>query len=201
MLLLTALIIIGSIILVLFLLLLFPVKAYLKFDDEFKIKFKYLFLSYKLDDKKIEEDEEEIKEKTESKGFKDFIKRVIKKENGVSGFLNLLIDLIKKAVNSSKKIISHISIKKFDLYVCVGANDPAESAIRYGQVSAGIYSATAALFSIFKCRKKAVSVDMNYDSTENTVLFEAIISIPLLFLLTQGIIIVKDLLPYIKKFK
>ncbi len=185
-----ALKIIGGVLLFLFVLTLFPLRLELGFQQEFSLKLRYLFFAFRLlpgkekEPEKEKQEEEEPKEETEKKfDLKKSLKR-----HGFSGFLKTLFELIQVAAHSTKGVLSHLKIKVFDLYLCLaGAEDAAEAAIRYGQLSGAVYSACGLLFGLTGCRKKAVTVDLDYKAEEDQVDFSARLSILPLFLLKEGV--------------
>lgn len=200
----TVLLVICGVLLFLFLLTLFPLRVQLGFEQEFSLTLRYLFLRFHLapgeeqpepEEKKQEEKAEEEK-KTEKKID---IKQILKRQ-GVSGFLKSLFELIGLVAKASKRLLSHLKMPKFDLYLCLaGAEDAAEAAIQYGQVSGAVYSACGVLFKLMDCRKKAVSVDLDYQSEESTVVFSTVLSILPIFLLREAFSLLIHGLPIVLK--
>lgn len=199
-----ALIIIGGILLLLLLLILSPVKFEIQFSGEFYLKVKYLFLTFPLlpgketDEKTGEEMPEEDNDQISNMSKKI---RAILKEKGFKGFMKSLFDLLKLLKDSSQRLLSRVKLKRFDLYLCVGgACDAAEAAIHYGEISAVVYSAVGALFSLLPCKKKAVSVDLNYNIAENRVDFYAIASIRLIHCMKEALKVLIKGLPLLRQF-
>ena len=168
--------ILGGILLLIFLLTLVPVRLEVSYQTEFEAKLRYLFFSFPLSPSEGVDEVAPAPEKAEEKpgaGILDKLKRIFRQE-GFWGFLNALADFIKLLTDSSRRLLSHAKLKAFDLYLCLGGEeDAADAAILYGEVSAAVYSACAALFSLKKCRKKGVSVDLDYRTKDNTVQFSA----------------------------
>lgn len=178
-----------------FLLTLVPVRAKLCFQGEFELTVKYLFLRFPLlpgePGKKPEEPEEEKKEEEPEEqkkpGAVDRVKAALKRE-GLGGFLQALGELIKLLAEASAGIIRRIKLKSFDLYLCAaGAQDAAAGALMYGKISAGVYSACGVLFKLLPCRKRGVTVDLDYGREEALVDFSAELSIRPFFVLAEGL--------------
>ena len=197
--------VICGVLLFLFLLTLFPLRIHAGFEQEFTLTLRYLFLRFRLAPGKEEpepkaEEQKEEKEEEEKKTEKKIdIKRILKRQ-GVSGFLKSLFELVKLVATDTKRLLSHLKLRKFDLYLCLaGAEDAAQAAIQYGQVSGAVYSACSVLFKLMRCKKYAVSVDLNYQSEESTVVFSGVLSILPIFLLREGISLVIHGLPIVIK--
>lgn len=174
------------------LLTLIPVRAQLRFRGEFALTVKYLFLSIPLlpgepKEEAEEPKEEEKPEEPNKSGGVDKIKAALKRE-GLGGFLQSLGELIKLLGQASAGILKRLKLKRFDLYLCVaGAGDSAAGAVLYGKVAAGVYSACGVLFGLMPCKKRGVTVDLDYGLAENLVDFEAELSIRPFFVLAEGL--------------
>lgn len=197
----TALAIIFGVLLFLFLLTVIPIKIDIAFSQSFAITLRYAFLRFKLypsTPKATEEPDKPEPDKPESTTL-DKLKNIVKNQ-GVSGFLKSLFELAKIAAGSSKRLLSHIRLRRFDLYLCLGCkDDPGAAALRYGEISGAVYSACGVLFGLFNCQKKAVSVDLNYANPEDTVIFTALASIRPIFLIKEIITLIKDGLPVLRR--
>ncbi len=197
----TALYIIGGIFLLLFLLLMVPVRLDIGFREEFSMTARYLFLRFPVLPGKEQEPEEEKppeeKKPTEKKkqgGLKKILSRT-----GFTGFLQSLFQLVKMALSSGKRLISRIKWKRFDLYLCLGgAQDAAAAAELYGQLSAGVYSACGVLFGLRTRGKRGVTVDLDYGSNENKVDFSASLSLRPIHVLREGFSLLIKGLPVYK---
>lgn len=196
-----AFLIILGILLFLFLLTVIPLRLDLSFQQEFSLTLRYLFLKFPiLPGKEKPEEPEEKQEEEKQGGGLEKVKGLLKQE-GFFGFLKALFELVKLAASSSKKVISHIRLKSFDLYLCLaGAEDAAAAAVLYGELSGAVYSACGFLFGLTGCRKKAVSIDLDYQLEENRVDFSARISILPLFILKEGFSLLIHSVPFLRKF-
>lgn len=189
-----------GLLLLLLLLTLIPVRAELEFHGEFALAVKYLFLRVPLlpgEPKEEDEEPEEEKPKKDGKpGVLDRVKAALKRE-GLGGFLQALGELIKLLCQASAGILKRLKLRRFDLYLCVaGAGDAAAGAQLYGKIAAGVYPACGGLFTLLPCRKKGVTVDLDYGIEENRVDFSAELSILPFFVAAEGLrLVVKSLRP------
>lgn len=194
--------IIAGLLLLLFLLTLIPVRAQLRFQGEFALTAKYLFLRIPLfpgepeETEKEEEPEEEKPKESGKPGILDRIKAALKRE-GLGGFLQALGELIKLLEQASAGILKRLKLRRFDLYLCVsGAGDAAAGAQLYGKVAAGVYSACGVLFTLLPCKRKGVTVDLDYGLWESRVDFSAELSILPIFVVWEGLrLVLKSLRP------
>lgn len=173
----------------------FPVGARLAFREEFSLELRVLFFRIPLlpgqeEEEAAEPKEEEPEEKPEKEkkpGLGDRIRRALKRE-GLGGFLQALGELVRLAGEASAGILRGLRLKEFDLYLCLGgAGDAARAAVLYGQVSAGVYSACGELFGLLPCKKKGVTVDLDYERDAPLVDFSARLSIRPAVILWEGL--------------
>ena len=189
----TVLYILLGVLLFLFLLTLCPVRFDLEFREEFRLEARYLFLRFPLlpgepeeaeEEPEPEKPQEEPKEDEAAKpGAVDRIKAALKRE-GLSGFLQALGELIQLAAQTSARMLRRLKLRRFDLYLCIGgAEDAAAAAVLYGQVAAGLYSACGGLFSLVPCKRKGVTVDLDYGAPTAVIDFSTSLSIRPIFVL------------------
>lgn len=196
------LLIVLGVLLFLLLLLLCPLRIEVSFQEQFSLTLRYLFLKFRIlpGKEKEPEPEEPPEEESEEKTGLQTIKRLLKQE-GFTGFLKALFELVKIIASSTKKIIWGTRLKSFDLYLCLGgAGDAAEAAVQYGKLSGAVYAACGFLFGLTGCKKKSVTVDLDYQAEENKVVFFGKISILPLLLLKEAVVLLVKSLPFIKKF-
>ena len=194
--------IIGGLLLLILLLTLIPLRAQLRFKGEFELTVKYLFIRVPLLPGEPKEEPEEPEEKGEKPkepgrpGAIGRIKAALKRE-GLGGFLQALGELIKLLGQASKGILKRLKLRSFDLYLCVaGAGDAAAGAELYGKVSAGVYPACGVLFTLLPCKRKGVTVDLDYGLWENRVDLSAELSILPFFVVMEGLrLVLKSLRP------
>lgn len=199
-----ALMIFGGVLLLLFLLLLAPVRLEVRFREEFSLNVKYLFLSFPIlpGKEQAEANAEEAPAGEEpGQGLGAKLKSICQKE-GFFGFLSALLEFLELLGTSSKRLLSHVRLKRFDLYLCLaGSGDAADAAVLYGEVSTAVYSACGFLFGLLPCRKKAVTVNLDYRSGENTVDFHGRASLCPLFALREAVVLLSKGMPFLKKIR
>ncbi len=191
-----------GLLLLLLLLTLMPVGAELRFDGEFHLRIKYLFLNIPLLPGEPQEEteepskEEEKPEKPGRPGIGGRIKASLKRE-GLGGFLQTLGELISLLGQATAGILRGFNLRHFDLYLCVaGAGDAAAGAKLFGKISAGVYSACGVLFTLLPCGNKGVTVDLSYDLWESRVDFSAELSIRPFFVLMEGLkLVIRSIRP------
>ena len=128
-----------------------------------------------------------------------------KEAEGLTGLLTLTKDLLKATGTRFGKLLKHIKLKDFDLYVLVGGEkDAAEIAILYGEVCAGVYPAVSVLLGLTNCKPPhgRVSVDLDYSVKEPKVLCTASGAVRPLFVVHHGVqFILRTILPFYNKFQ
>ncbi len=210
----TALIVIASILLVLLAVLLLPVRVELSFQNEFELTLRYGFLSIPLvtgeagqKPKQEKKPKKPKKEKTKKKEpdpnapsgldkFRDLLKR-----KGVGGFLSALVEAVELLAKCSKRLLSKLRLKRFDLYLCVaGGVDAAAGATLYGQMSAAVYTACGVLFTLLPCPKPGVTVDLDYQAQESAVDFHCTLSMQPLYAVREVFAIVFGGIPILWRF-
>lgn len=190
---------IGGVLLALLLLALAPVRADVAFREGFSLTVRYLFLRFPLlPGKEEEEAPPQPEEEKAGPSPMDRLKAILRRA-GFWGFLQALADFIQVLLKASGRLLSHVKLKRFDLYLCLGgAEDAAAAAVRYGQVGSGVYGACGLLFSLLPCKEKGVSVDLDYSTLENTVDFSACFSLRPLFAVTAGVRVLLGALPVLR---
>ncbi|MEE0930304.1 MAG: DUF2953 domain-containing protein [Acutalibacteraceae bacterium] len=190
----TALIIISIIIAFIILLLLIPVNFYIEYDGEnTKVKLGYLFLKFylmpkpekkkkkqrKQKKKKTPEKPEQEKKKKKEESENTFSK--IFKEQGVSGIIEILgeiLDIIKGFLSDVSK---HILIRKLRIDISAGGNDAFETAMNFGYICDGIYPLIGALSALVTfCHIPDININADFDNKTTTAsLFTQIATRPL----------------------
>ena len=177
-----------------FLLLCIPVRFDLNYNGEATVFIRYLFLKYRVlpaPEKKPNPLLRQVKK--------------YKEAEGLTGLLTLAKDLLKATGTRFGKLLKHIKLKDFDLYVLVGGGeDAAEMAVLYGEVCAGVYPAVSVLLGLTNCKSPhgRVSVDLDYSVKEPKVLCTASGAVRPLFVVHHGVqFILRTILPFYNKFQ
>lgn len=88
--------------------------------------------------------EEKLRQKAEAEGRPlpekkpNFIVRTIKEE-GVSGLIGLLKEIVRIIGGLMKKITDHLVISRMDLQIAVASEDAAQTALLYGRICSAVY--------------------------------------------------------------
>lgn len=192
-----------------FLLLLVPVHADVRYREKLELDVRYLFLRRTLlpapEEPQAEKAEAPSKEKkleAQKQKKNPMLEKLarFKEAEGLSGLLHLAGDFLRLTGTSAAKIIRRLKIRDFDLYVLTGDEDAAAAAILYGQACAVVYPAAEALFTLTKCRRRRVSVDLDYAVKTPAVQLAADVSIRPLFALFYGLQYLIGLLPIYQRF-
>ena len=202
------LLIVAAVLLLLMLLLLAPLKLDVTFQERFSVQVRFLFFRFPLTQNEEPEQEEQPAGKapkdpkdSSDPGLAVKLKGLLHRE-GLRGFLQSLREVAQSVESASKKILKKVRLNKFDLYIWLaGKNDAAEAAILYGQVCGAVYTASGILFGVFPCRKKSVTVDLDYQNEEHQIEFSGTASIRMLYLLVEGLILLYRVLPFFKKLQ
>ena len=117
----TALLIIGIVVLIIALLLLCSVSLHVKYDGEASAEIGYLFLSFsypkkrKLKKQKISDEQKKEEDKPHKTGT---VKKLID-EKGLSGAVSELSEALMAIVGGLKTAARHLRVNKFDLFIKV----------------------------------------------------------------------------------
>ncbi len=177
--------ILGGLLFLLLLLALLPVRVQVEFRGGFALELRYLFLRIPIlpgeegpeEEPEPEPEAPEEPRKKEGGGFPARVKAALKRE-GLAGFLQGLGELARLLEEAVEGVLRGLRLRRFDLYLCLGgAGGAAAAAVRYGQVAAGLYAVCGGLFSLMPCRRKGVTVDLDYGAPADVVAFSAQISI------------------------
>ncbi len=190
-----------------------PAHVDIKYTDTLSMDLRYLFLRFKVlptpeKPEKEKPKNDKTKEQKSSPSapkakkpnvlvqkFKGFVKA-----EGYRGFMGLVGQFVGLTGTAAVSIIRKVRIRSFDLYVMTGGDDAAAAAILYGQTCAAVYPAAELLFSLVKCKKHRISVDLDYSVTEPYVILEADASLSPLFALHYLLRYAGGVIPLLKRF-
>lgn len=167
-----ALYIIGGILLLIALLLLLPITARVKFQDDFFLKVKFLGLTvYKLkpEEKEKSEKEEKKQEKlteTTDKKEEGIFSR-LKAKHGFKGAIQELFDFAGKVINETKPQLLKIKFRKVKLDLIVVGSDAAMTAIEYGAVCGIVYPVLSFIDENLNVKLKKINVSAGFKHTES----------------------------------
>ena len=91
---------------------------------------------------------------------------------GLSGDIGETIEFVKQLISSAskpvKRLISHIRVTNFYLFITASGEDAAQAAMNYGKINWIVYTAIALLYEAVKLdvKKIDISADFNSGKTE-----------------------------------
>ncbi|MBO4693551.1 MAG: DUF2953 domain-containing protein [Clostridia bacterium] len=139
----TAIYIVGGILIFFFILLLIPVGVHFNYRDKLFFAVKYagikLFDNSKVKKRKTSKvEKEEVKEDTPASEKKNYITRIFSDKGKIEG-IKFIAKLIKSALSRIIWVIKKIKFREFCLSIGVSSDDAAKTAISYGAVCGVVY--------------------------------------------------------------
>lgn len=170
----TALIIIGSIIAFFALLLSFSATVYISIKEEVTISVGAFGYRYHIN---LDEDEKPKKEKKKKKSKKKKAtdtkkKEASKKPSKKASFesfqetVEFALSIFRSVFKPTVKLLKHTRITKLSLYMTVCSEDADETAIQYGQISIAIYNLLGHLDNLITLKVKSVDIIPDFVSDE-----------------------------------
>ena len=193
----TALWIVSAVVAAICLLLIAPLKAEVILKNEISVTVRYLVLKFKfpnVSSKKGDEAKASKEQNAQKPTQLGYIKNLMEKK-GLAGAVYELIDIFHLLLKKFMRLLSHITVKNFNLKICVGSEDAAATALEYGAVCAVVYPTLGLAESLMKFKKQKIDISCDYKSENSVLEMNAILKIRLIFLITAGISFV---LSYIK---
>lgn len=186
----TALYIIGGILLFIFLILMIPLSFHFRYDGEPELFLRYLFIKIKLippkeKKKKVTDEKNKEDKKQSEKGSKKqegSFKRLYKKR-GFDGLIQIIKEVTLIVKNASTKILKHTVVKKLKIDLVIVGDDAGDTAMKYGYVCAAIYPAVSILDSNIKIKHKEIDILPGFNEDKMKILVESKVNIRSLFLL------------------
>lgn len=175
-----------GILLVIFLLLLMPVKLKASYNEDFRCCLKIGFVKIQLypqkpKKKKKKKKPEKAEEKTKHEEKK---KESLIKEKGISWLFDLIKKIADLAVGALKDFFRHIIVKKLMLSINIAGNDAADTAVKYGYCCSAVYPAFGIIVGAVKCKSYGVDISPNFEEkAKSAVNMELEAKIKILWLL------------------
>ena len=190
----TALIIIFSILLFLFLVSLIKINVIAEYRDKPKVTLKILFIKINIiKEKKAKKKSTSNKPKSQTKKKntkkktkkndtkKESISIALLKKQGVSGLLDILKRLLSIAKGSLSNFFKHFIIHNFDVKVTLGGDDPSDTALGYGAV---FYPVMGRLYTTLNIEDYTADVVCDFNEDSKTTAFAYLYgSIRIIFIL------------------
>ena len=192
------------------LLLCVPVHALVRYGEELELDVRYLFLKFTVltepdkpaSPKPAEPKKTESAPNTKEKKPNALLQKVRRslKAEGFNGFMRLIGAFVQLTGTTAVKLICKLRIREFDLYVMTAGTDAAAAAILYGKACAVVYPAAEMLFHLIPCKKRRVSVDLDYNITEPYVKMEADVSLLPIHAVHYALIYLKGVILLFRRF-
>lgn len=174
-----------GILLVIFLLLLMPVKLKASYNEDFRCSLRIGFIKIQLYPQKPKKKKKKKKQKKadeEQKGEKK--KENLIKEKGVSWLFDLIKKIADLAVGALKDFFRHIIVKKLMLSINIAGKDAADTAVKYGYCCSAVYPAFGIIVGAVKCKSYGVDISPNFEEkAKSAVNMELEAKIKILWLL------------------
>lgn len=175
-----------GILLVIFLLILMPVKLKVSYNEDFRCSLKIGFVKIQLypqkpKKKKRKKPPEKAEEKPKSEEKK---KENLIKEKGISWLFDLIKKIADLAVGALKDFFRHIIVKKLMLSINIAGKDAADTAVKYGYCCSAVYPAFGIIVGAVKCKSYGVDISPNFEEkAKSAVNMELEAKIKILWLL------------------
>lgn len=168
-----------GILLVIFLLLLTPVKLKASYNEDFRCVLKIGFVKFSLYPPKPKKKKKPKKADEEQKS-EETKKESLIKEKGISWLFDLIKKIADLAVGALKDFFRHIIVKKLLLSISIAGSDAADTAVKYGYCCSAVYPAFGIIVGAVKCKKYGVDISPNFEEKAKSAVnmeFEARIKI------------------------
>lgn len=203
----------GAIVLGIILILCIPVSVCAKYDETFEVKIKYLFLNIPVvpgkEKKKKHKKTKKVEHKEDGKTEKKTTPHKTKKDNiliefyhnsGFSQTVKLIRDvanIVGKYLNSL--FVRHLVVSELFLELVVAGDDSADTAEKFGKISAAVFPSLGFLSSKLKIRNRNVTVRPDFLGEKSTAKFHVELRFKPFWLLNSTIYAgIKLLLQFIK---
>lgn len=196
----TALLIIGGILLALFALLLSPVRLYIAFRDELTLTAGYLFVRYDLSPSAMEERRKRQQEKPEKKKKKKKEPQPEDEEQGKEKKktdFSTIWNLVKSAPRGLSILRRHLLWSKIEFYASIAKKDAHQTALAFGQTRVAAAALLDILSLLFVVKGKpsiCIAPDYTAEAPKFRMEAAALIRIRPLFALAAGLSVLRAFL-------
>ncbi len=183
------LIIIAAVIAFIVLLLSIKVSVIVHSEDGVTLDLQWLFIKIHLIPKKEKKKKKRKKKKKKPKEEKPKDETVKEpsgkpnilvrfyRNNGISGFIELLDNLAAALKGMFRRILMSFIIDNLFISVSVSGGDPAETAVKFGKVSAAIYPSLGYITTHMRVKKQKCEIFPDYINGTNSVRLHTKISV------------------------
>ena len=119
--------------------------------------------------------EEESKKKKSSIGNYFKKKADAIKEQGISGIVDALQEIVAMVKTLSKRVIRSITIRKMQFHLFVGGQEASDVALNYGKLCATILPAFSLLEIVFKTKRNDILIKPSFTEETNAYTFDIVV--------------------------
>ncbi len=184
----------GAVLIVLALILFSPITVSLRLNEKFSAaiyfcKIRVFRINPDKPKKRKKENTGENKKKPASKAkkTKEPLFTYLKRKYGFEGAVRLLLSFAKQCLTHIKKLLRHIKIKRITVDLSVAGNDAADTAIKFGRISAAFYPVLSFLDSFKNIRFKKINLKSDFSGQKSEFKFSADITLRIFFFLAAAI--------------
>ena len=172
-------------------------------DNNYTVKARYGFLRFNIYPSKKKPKKPKTKKKAKPKAEKAPSKKkpVKKKKHKLSDYLELAKKVLPRTGKITRKLLSHIRFTDIIADFVIADEDAAETAIKYGKVSAITGNTIAWLSTFFTVSVKRVSISCNFDLKESQYDGHAVIKLRLIWPIVSGFSMIGILISIIREKK
>ena len=152
-----------GILLVIFLLLLTPVKLKASYNENFRCILKIGFVKFSLYPPKPKKKKKKPKKADEEQKSEETKKESLIKEKGISWLFDLIKKIADLAVGALKDFFRHIIVKKLLLSISIAGSDAADTAVKYGYCCSTVYPAFGIIAGAVNCKKYGVDISPDFE--------------------------------------
>lgn len=166
----TALIVIGVVLLSLFLIGLIKITLHIEYDEELEFSVSVLGVVV-YSNKKPKKEKKVSKEKSDEnpteneKNAKNIIKNIYH-QKGLKYTVDLILELLKILAKKFMWLLKRLKIRDFRMSLSVVGSDAAQTAITYGAVCSAIYPAIAFLDTNLNFKAKKIDIYSDFDKKD-----------------------------------
>lgn len=173
-----------GILLVIFLLLLMPVKLKASYNENFMCSLKIGFVKIQLYPQKPKKKKKKSEKTEEKPEHEEKKKESLIKEKGISWLFDLIKKIADLAVGALKDFFRHIIVKKLMLSINIAGKDAADTAVKYGYCCSAVYPAFGIIVGAVKCKNYGVDISPDFEEkAKSAVNMELEAKIKILWLL------------------
>ena len=152
-----------GILLVIFLLLLTPVKLKASYNEDFRCILKIGFVKFSLYPPKPKKKKKKPKKADEEQKSEETKKESLIKEKGISWLFDLIKKIADLAVGALKDFFRHIIVKKLLLSISIAGSDAADTAVKYGYCCSAVYPAFGIIVGAVRCKKYGGDISPDFE--------------------------------------